>query len=164
MSRLKSRLRAEEGMTLIELLIAMTVMSIGIAALVAGFSSGVVSINHSTADLDRWFARGPADGALPPGAVQFGAGRRSLRIRAPARTVTTTGCRSTVPGHALGRHIFRRPAPTGRPELFRRSGTPASRPVKLLTISVRDGSSAGETPLQRELDLRLLDQLTTHST
>src|SRR6478735_8613850 len=47
MRRLKSRLRAEEGMTLIELLIAMTVMSIGIAALVAGFSSGVVSINHS---------------------------------------------------------------------------------------------------------------------
>ncbi len=47
MSRLKSRLRAEQGMTLIELLIAMTVMSIGIAALVAGFSSGVVSINRA---------------------------------------------------------------------------------------------------------------------
>ena len=40
-------MRAEEGMTLIELLIAMVVMSIGIAALVAGFSSGVVSIGHA---------------------------------------------------------------------------------------------------------------------
>ena len=40
-------MRAEEGMTLIELLIAMAVMSIGIAALVAGFSSGVVSINRA---------------------------------------------------------------------------------------------------------------------
>ncbi len=47
MSRLKTRLRAEEGMTLIELLIAMVVMSIGIAALVAGFSSGILSINHA---------------------------------------------------------------------------------------------------------------------
>ena len=45
--RLKTCLRAEEGMTLIELLIAMTVMSIGIAALVAGFSSGIVSINRA---------------------------------------------------------------------------------------------------------------------
>ena len=45
--RLKTCLRAEEGMTLIELLIAMVVMSIGIAALVAGFSSGVVSINRA---------------------------------------------------------------------------------------------------------------------
>ncbi len=47
MRRLKTRLRADEGMTLIELLIAMTVLSIGIAALVAGFSSGVVSINRA---------------------------------------------------------------------------------------------------------------------
>ena len=47
MRRLKKCLRAEEGMTLIELLIAMTVMSIGIAALVAGFSSGIVSINRA---------------------------------------------------------------------------------------------------------------------
>src|SRR4029453_7560364 len=45
--RLKTCVRAEEGMTLIELLIAMVVMSIGIAALVAGFSSGVVSINRA---------------------------------------------------------------------------------------------------------------------
>src|SRR4029453_1609703 len=45
--RLKTCVGAEEGMTLIELLIAMVVMSIGIAALVAGFSSGVVSINRA---------------------------------------------------------------------------------------------------------------------
>jgi prepilin-type N-terminal cleavage/methylation domain-containing protein len=40
-------LRAEEGVTLIELMIAMVVMSIGIAALVAGFSSGIVSISRA---------------------------------------------------------------------------------------------------------------------
>ena len=47
MRRLKTRLRAEEGMTLIELLIAMTIMSVGIAALVAGFSTGIVSITRA---------------------------------------------------------------------------------------------------------------------
>ena len=47
MRRLKTRLRAEEGMTLIELLIAMTIMSVGIAALVAGFSTGIVSIQRA---------------------------------------------------------------------------------------------------------------------
>ena len=40
-------MRAEEGMTLIELLIAMTILAIGIAALVAGFSSGILSINRA---------------------------------------------------------------------------------------------------------------------
>ena len=33
-------------MTLIELLIAMVVMSIGITALVAGFSSGILAVNR----------------------------------------------------------------------------------------------------------------------
>src|SRR5437773_611803 len=41
------RLRAEEGITLIELLITMVVMSIGIAAIVAGFSSGIVAVNRA---------------------------------------------------------------------------------------------------------------------
>ena len=100
-SRLRTRLRAEEGMTLIELLIAMTIMSIGIAALVAGFSSGIVSDQPCAADVDRrlrsptsrWSSiarrRSPR---CPP--------RRSLRPRRPARTVTRTGCRSTAPGPA----------------------------------------------------------------
>ena len=47
MTRLTTWLRAEEGMSLIELLIAMAVMSIGIAALVAGFSSGILSVNRA---------------------------------------------------------------------------------------------------------------------
>ncbi len=36
-------------MTLIELLIAMVVMSIGITALVAGFSSGILAVNTARA-------------------------------------------------------------------------------------------------------------------
>ena len=42
---------------------------------------------------------------------------------------------------------------------------PASRPVKLVTITVRDGStSPAKLLFTRKRDLRLLDKLTTHST
>ena len=42
-----SRLQAEDGMTLIELLIAMVVMAIGISAIVAGFSSGILAVDRA---------------------------------------------------------------------------------------------------------------------
>jgi prepilin-type N-terminal cleavage/methylation domain-containing protein len=41
------RLTAQEGMTLVELLIAMLVMSIGIFAIVAGLSSGILTISRA---------------------------------------------------------------------------------------------------------------------
>jgi prepilin-type N-terminal cleavage/methylation domain-containing protein len=43
-----ARLRRAEGFGLVELLIAMTVLSVGILAVVAGFSSGYVAINRAT--------------------------------------------------------------------------------------------------------------------
>ena len=103
--RLKTRLRAEEGMTLIELLIAMVVMSIGIAALVAGFSSGILAVNRARADVDGRHARGQADGALPPGGVHL-AHAGSAQRRAADRLGRA---------HVLGRHdhqldLRRRPA------------------------------------------------------
>jgi len=42
------RIREESGMGLVELLIAMTVLAIGIFALVAGFSSGFGAINRAS--------------------------------------------------------------------------------------------------------------------
>ena len=94
-------------MTLIELLIAMTVMSIGIAALVAGFSSGVVAITRATADVDRRLARRQADGASTVrrrhrdcrshDAASDHAGR-------PGRS-HVLDAESTVPGPAR-RHVF----------------------------------------------------------
>jgi prepilin-type N-terminal cleavage/methylation domain-containing protein len=133
-------LRAEEGMTLIELLIAMAVMSIGIAALVAGFSSGIVSINHARtastagtlADKQMELYRQAAFTSLPMG------------LQTPS---TPTG----PDGHAywmqvngdwtcaVGTHS---PGPPGTPGSC--SGTPASRPVKVLTITVRDGSASAK--------------------
>jgi prepilin-type N-terminal cleavage/methylation domain-containing protein len=44
----RRRLRHEEGFTLIELLMAMIVLTIGILALVAAYSSGYVALNRAT--------------------------------------------------------------------------------------------------------------------
>jgi type II secretory pathway pseudopilin PulG len=45
--RVPTRAREEAGMGLVELLIAMTVMAIGISAIVAGLSSGLVAVNRA---------------------------------------------------------------------------------------------------------------------
>ena len=135
MSRLKSRLRSEEGMTLIELLIAMTVLSIGIAALVAGFSSGVVAINHSR---------------LTSTAGSLADQQMELYRQASFASLPTTTQLPTTPagpdGHtywmqvtgawtcAVGTYAPGPPASC--------SGTPASRPVKKVTIDVRDGTAS----------------------
>ena len=45
--RVPTRARKEAGMGLVELLIAMTVMAIGISAIVAGFSSGIFAVKRA---------------------------------------------------------------------------------------------------------------------
>jgi prepilin-type N-terminal cleavage/methylation domain-containing protein len=120
-------------MTLIEMLIAMVVMSIGIAALVAGFSSGVVSINRARltstagtlADKQMELYRQAAFTSLPVG------------LQTPTTPAGPDGHTywMQVDGAwtcAVGTYTPGPPASC--------SGTPASRPVKVLTITVRDGS------------------------
>jgi prepilin-type N-terminal cleavage/methylation domain-containing protein len=46
--RIAHRLRGEEGFTLIELLLAMVVLTVGILALVAAYSSGYVALRRAT--------------------------------------------------------------------------------------------------------------------
>jgi prepilin-type N-terminal cleavage/methylation domain-containing protein len=125
-------LRAEEGMTLIELLIAMTVLSIGIAALVAGFSSGIVSINRARTTSTA--------GALADKQMELyrQAAFTSLPDPAGPPTVTTP----TGPdGHTYWMQVEGGwTCAVGTYSAGSCSGTPASRPVKLVTITVRDGS------------------------
>ena len=140
MRRLKTCLRAEEGMTLIELLIAMAVMSIGIAALVAGFSSGIVSINRARttstagtlADQQMELYRQASFTSLP------------TALQGPTTPTGPDGQTywMQVDGAwtcALGTHS---PGPPGTPGSC--SSTPASRPVKVLTITVLDGSASAK--------------------
>ena len=128
----------EGGFTLVELLIAMVIMAIGIAALVAGFSSGILAVNRAQLSTAGALADKQME-TLPPGA-------RSPRCRPRSQSATTP----TGPdGHtywmqvegvwtcAVGTYSAGPPAScTGH--------TPASRPVKLVTITVRDGSATAK--------------------
>jgi prepilin-type N-terminal cleavage/methylation domain-containing protein len=120
-------------MTLIELLIAMAVLSIGIAALVAGFSSGVVSINRARtvstagtlADKEMELYRQAAFTSLPVGlqtpTTPTGPDGHTYWMQVEGDWTCAVGTYSTGPPPSC-------------------SGTPASRPVKVVTITVRDGS------------------------
>ena len=95
MKRLKTRLRAEEGMTLIELLIAMTIMSVGIAALVAGFSTGIVSITRANVTST---AGTLADKQMETfRQASYATVQSKPTRRSTARMVTGTGYRATFP-------------------------------------------------------------------
>jgi prepilin-type N-terminal cleavage/methylation domain-containing protein len=130
-------MRAEEGMTLIELLIAMTILAVGIAALVAGFSSGILSVNRARL--------ASTAGALAD--KQMESYRQATFTSVPTSTQTATT--PTGPdGHtywmqvvggwtcAVGTYSAGPPASC--------SSTPASRPVKVVTINVRDGSATAK--------------------
>jgi type II secretory pathway pseudopilin PulG len=124
-------------MTLIEVLIAMVVMSIGITALVAGFSSGVVSINRARltstagvlADQRMELYRQAAFTSLPVGlqtpTTPTGPDGHTYWMQVDGSWTCAVGTYSAGP-----------PATC--------SGTPASRPLKALTITVRDGSATAK--------------------
>jgi prepilin-type N-terminal cleavage/methylation domain-containing protein len=130
-------LRAEEGMTLIELLIAMTVMSIGIAALVAGFSSSILSVNRANAastagtlaDKEMELYRQAAFTSLPIGlqtaTTPAGPDGHTYWMQVDGNWTCAVGTYSAGPPASC-------------------SGTPASRPIKVLTITVRDGSDTAK--------------------
>jgi prepilin-type N-terminal cleavage/methylation domain-containing protein len=123
-------LRAEEGVTLIELLAAMVVMAIGIAALVAGFSSGVLSINRAR--------EASTAGTLADKQME-------LYRQAPFTSLPVTLQTPTTPTGADGRTYWMQvdgawTCAVGTYSAGSCSGTPASRPLKLLTITVRNGS------------------------
>jgi type II secretory pathway pseudopilin PulG len=48
MSKVRKRLRADQGFGLIELLIAMIILNVGILAIVASFNAGIVTLNRAS--------------------------------------------------------------------------------------------------------------------
>jgi prepilin-type N-terminal cleavage/methylation domain-containing protein len=75
-----SRLRTEQGMTLIELLIAMVVIAVGVTALVAGLGAGILAVQRS--------ATTSTAGALADQQVEA---YRQLSFLSVATDTTTTG-------------------------------------------------------------------------
>ena len=124
-------------MTLIELLIAMVVMSIGIAALVAGFSSGILSLVHHRARLTS------TAGSLADKQMEL---YRQASFTSLPTTLQTATTPTGPDGHTYWmqvdgvvdlrrRHVFRgaaSPAAPARPQAVRSSS---------VTINVRDGSA-----------------------
>jgi type II secretory pathway pseudopilin PulG len=129
--------RDEGGFGLVELLIALTIMAIGIFAVVAGFSSGFGAINRASkattaatlADQQmEAFRRGSyAAIATIAGATTVGADGRTYWIE----SVAASKCPDET-------------TPTGTPPSCTLSGGVTSRPVKAVTITVREGSSTGK--------------------
>ena len=120
-------------MGLVELLVAMTVLSIGIFALVAGFSSGFGAINRASktstagtlADKQmESFRHGAGESVVSiAGAAKTGADGRTYWIQ----TVVASKCPDETD-------------PVGTPPCTL-SGGVTSRPVKRATVTVRDGSA-----------------------
>ena len=125
--------KSEGGFGLVELLIAMAVMSIGITAIVAGYSSGILAVDRAKA--------GTTAGALADRQMEaFRQGSfAAVPTTAPdsdddAGRVLDAGRRDLV---LRDRHLRAGSPPTC-------TSTPLSRPVKLVTITVRDGSGTGK--------------------
>lgn len=123
-------------MTLIELLIAMTVMAIGIAAIVAGFTSGLFAVNRA----DK------AAVAATLAEKQMETYKQSSYSAIP---ITAT---SATPTGSDGRTYWMQTTvvmqcPDGT------TPSPAcslGEPVKAVTIVVRDGSSSAKTLITQE--------------
>jgi prepilin-type N-terminal cleavage/methylation domain-containing protein len=132
----RPRLQSEEGMTLIELLIAMVVMALGISALVAGFSSGLLAVGRAKtastvgtlADRQMELYRQAPFASLTPGAMSG-----SAQTGSDGNTYWV--------GSAISWTCIVGPPNTGvtKPTC---TGTPASRPVKLVSIEVHKGATS----------------------
>jgi len=137
-----ARVREEAGVGLVELLVAMTVMAIGIFALVAGFSSGFGAINRASkvstagtlADQQMEdFRRGAWESvASIAGTPITGADGRAYWIR----SVVDSRCPDET-------------APVGTPPTCTLNDSPpvvppvTSRPLKRATVTVREASATG---------------------
>jgi prepilin-type N-terminal cleavage/methylation domain-containing protein len=147
----------EEGFGLVELLIAMVVMSIGISAIVAGYSSGILAVGRAKttttagALADRQmevyrqgsFAAVPTTPGAPPSTPPPSG--YSMQIDGASscvlpNTTLIAGSPPTCSGYcAVGTFV------AGSPPIC--SGAPptslpvASRPVTIVTITVRDDST-----------------------
>ncbi|MBA2332973.1 MAG: type II secretion system protein [Gaiellaceae bacterium] len=130
---MSTRVRAEAGMGLVELLIALTIMTIGIFALVAGFSSGI--------ETNRRASKSSTAGTLAD--QQMEAYRSSSYASIAAVGATKTGADSRT----YWLESFVTPARVCGDGSLDSSGTPCGgapvgREVKTVTIKVHDGSTS----------------------
>jgi prepilin-type N-terminal cleavage/methylation domain-containing protein len=155
-----SRLRGEKGFGLIELLMAMTMLSIGILALVAAFNSGTIALRRASqtstaaalADAQMELYRALTYGALALDATAVN-GTDSVYRNDPvlggniANDITTsTGCGGLPPQCNPSRTVVGADHQNYRVDSYVTSTTPPNgRPLKLVTVVVRGTTSPYKT-------------------
>jgi prepilin-type N-terminal cleavage/methylation domain-containing protein len=129
--------RSEKGMTLIELLIAMTILAIGIAALVAGFSSGLLAVQRG--------AKTSVAGTLADQAIEiYRQGTFSsipIGVQTPPPAPGSDGHTYDVVTTVQWTCAIGPPMTGSTPPTC--TGASLSRPVKLVTVDVHDSSATG---------------------
>jgi Tfp pilus assembly protein PilE len=159
-----SRLRNEKGFGLLELLMAMTMLNIGILALVAAFNSGAVALQRASrtttaaalADTQMELYRAITYATIGLDATSVNATDSTYRADsvlggAIANDITVTCTGSPLPNQCLPtRTAAGADHRSYRVDTYVTQTTPPNgRPVKLVTVVVRDGKSPFRT-LARE--------------
>jgi type II secretory pathway pseudopilin PulG len=140
-------LRREGGFGLIELLLALTMLNIGLLAVVAAFSSGIVSLNRASrittaavladGQMELYRALTYASIRLDPGSIP-GAAPYTTDTAYSGSQVTGT-CPSTPDECNASRSATGADGKTYRIDTFIVSTTPTGgRPVKRVTVVIRD--------------------------
>jgi type II secretory pathway pseudopilin PulG len=167
--RKRLRLRGESGFGLIELLVAMLMMNIGILAILGAFNSGIWALRRASkastasalADGQIELYRGLkyASIALDSGAVgsvdntyKCDAALGASCPNSTAGEVTVTCAGSPLPNECQpSRMAVGADHNSYRIDTYITSQTPAAgRPLKLVTVVVRDGNKLSARPLARE--------------
>jgi type II secretory pathway pseudopilin PulG len=157
-----SRLRNEKGFGLLELLMAMTMLNIGILALVAAFNSGAVSLQRASR-VSTAAALADSQMELFRAVTYTGVGLDSTSVNGTDTTyrndtalggsiandiLATTGCTgSPLPNQCnASQSVGGADHRTYRVDTYVTTTTPTNgRAVKLVTIVVRDGRSPFKT-------------------
>jgi type II secretory pathway pseudopilin PulG len=165
------RLRQEAGFGLIELLMAMTILNVGILAVVAGFNSGIVALRRSgaistgtvLADKQMELYRALTYGSIALDSSSIPATTPYTSDPAWASTQVTTTCATPIPPECNAsqvttgpdHHTYRvdtfivndNPATTYTPPSG--SAHAATRTLRKVTVVVRDGTNTNKV-LARE--------------
>jgi type II secretory pathway pseudopilin PulG len=144
----RARLRREGGFGLIELLMAMTMLNIGLLAVVASFSSGIVSLNRASrvttaavladGQMELYRAITYTNIRLDPGSIP-GSAPYTTDTAYNASQVITPACAGPPVECNASRQVTGADGKTYRVDVFIVSVTPTGgRPVKKVTVVVRD--------------------------
>lgn len=165
-----ARLRAQKGFGLIELLMAMTILNIGILAIVAAFNSGTIAIARAShistsaalADAQMELYRALTYNSIALDSTSLGSVDNTYKCdsalgascpNSTSAEVTTTCSGSPVPNECNpSRSVAGADHHKYRIDTYIVTQTPTaqSRAVKVVTVVVRDGSTLSARPFARE--------------